>query len=971
MTTLAAEPAGRRPLTPGTPAPLLGWVRGSSTARRLPLPVWPRVAITVAATLILGTWGYLELGLPRRLNLLESLYAAVKLYTLDLGPANGGVARPDWQIWLALAAAAGLVLRGVLALARDRVRRASVGHLLSGHVVICGAGVHGTRLARTLSHRHDVVLIDLDTVSPGMQELRGRYEWRLIGDAVSARTLRAAGVPRAHWLIAVTGNDFVNSQIVSAVRSLGGAGQARDNIHVLVQIEDPGLARFLEEDEGSAPSDQDGPHPVVSPFSANAIAAEALLDESQVRRGDEPLRPLLAMRNGTAPNLLLVGDHPVIDALVLAALRRWRVRQLRELEGGTGVIRPSIHISVYGPGAERRVARLHETWRPEPEVLTLEGRDSPPPGEVGIELDDWLREPDRGDHAIVACADELDGIALTLAAARALGAKTRMTRVTTQFENELDAYVEERTARSPALATTEVKSIADLGARPERMAERPGVQRLIEALERDRELRHGGVPKAGAEAGAGAGADRSDPVARARAVFARPEIKVRSGTTWRIRPAERRLLDALLDLGAELEAVPVSAIMRAGLQIDLDSAPGRLLAARRLTERGDPAALTAWCEYLRLVPAGGGAAGEQTVADPAVARLIALAAAVSGDRRALLTLPPEGTALAGASRVAIFAGAAGSMTALTSRELEPLLEAALAGYDGAILSGGTAVGMPGLVGRIAQRHELRLLGYAPAGRGDHQLYDTVRETPDATDFSVLEPLAMWTDILRAGLSPGDVALVACPGGPITLQEVVLGRALGARVGWLDPAAESPRALDELLPFGAAGVLELPPDAMTLRAFLAPTRLSEPPREAVARYLHNDYRRRQRQRKSSGDPALAPWAELPPSLRSSNLAQADDIPNKLSLIGKRLAPDGEHLDLSSEQVELLAEVEHGRWNAERLAAGWRVGPRQVGRSTSPDLIPWSQLPDDVREYDREAVRNIAPALADAGWGVTDG
>ena len=192
---------------------------------------------------------------------------------------------------------------------------------------------------------------------------------------------------------------------------------------------------------------------MVSPFSANAIAAEALLDESNVR-GESSVRgeadsdlPLMAMRNGAAPNLLLVGDHPLIDALVLATLRRWRVRTLRELESASGRVRPPIHISIYGPEAEQRVARLRETWRPEPEVLTIEGRDSSRPTGASPEIDDWLRARGRGDHAIVACLDELDGIALTLTVARALGDRARMTRVTTQFENELDAYVEERTAR--------------------------------------------------------------------------------------------------------------------------------------------------------------------------------------------------------------------------------------------------------------------------------------------------------------------------------------------------------------------------------------------------------------------------------------------------------------------------------------------------------------------------------------------
>lgn len=940
----------REPLAPGPPVPLLEWVRGRARpAPRWLGPVWAQVSLAILMTLALGTWGFLALTIHPRLTFLQSVYAAVKLYTLDLGVAGEGSVGPNWQLWLALLAAAALVLRGVLALGRDRVRHAAMRHLLGGHVIICGAGVHGTHLARTLSADHDVVLIDTDPLSTGLQELRGRYEWRLIGDAVSERTLRAAGVRRAHWVIAVTGHDFSNSQIVSALRSLSRCGDARDGVHVLVQVEDPSLARFLEEEGERGPATPEvtssrAGRPVVSPFSANAIAADNLLDESQVRLDDgETLGPLVSMRDGGAPNLLLVGDHPLIDALVLAALRRWRVRTMRDLESGSGLRRPPMHISVYGPGAERRVARLRDRWHPEPSVITLEGRDSAAPGDAGDRFDEWLRTPDRGDHAIVVCRDELDGIALTLTVARALGDHGRMTRVTTQFENALDAYVEERTARSLALATTEVKSIADLGDRPAEMSELTPERRLIDALSRD-------------------SGDR-DARQRAGALFARSSLRLRTDTTWRIRASEHPLIAGMLALDPPLPPVPPSALLRAGLRIDVDAPDNLRVAAEWLTATGDAAAVAAWCEYIRH----GGAPGASAYGEAAVDHLLALWASLTPGPDA----HPRGSGpLAGARRVTIFAGAAGSMSPLAVRELEPLLDRALEGYEGVLLSGGTAVGVPGIAGRIARRRGLDLIGYVPEGAGDRALYEVLRETPGAHDFSVLEPVGMWRDVISAGIEPASVRLVVCPGGAITLQEIVIARSFGARVGWLDPAGDASESLDAMLPLGSGGVLELPADAMTLRAFIAPTELTDPLRSSIARALHNDYRRAQRTRKDDEDPALAPWDELPASLQASNLAQADDVPNKLALIGRRLSPAGGPLRLTAEEIELLAEVEHGRWTAERLAGGWRHGPRQVGRSTSPDLVPWAKLPEAIREYDREAVATLGPALSDAGWGVED-
>ena len=75
-------------------------------------------------------------------------------------------------------------------------------------------------------------------------------------------------------------------------------------------------------------------------------------------------------------------------------------------------------------------------------------------------------------------------------------------------------------------------------------------------------------------------------------------------------------------------------------------------------------------------------------------------------------------------------------------------------------------------------------------------------------------------------------------------------------------------------------------------------------------------------------------------------------------------------LTDDEIERLAEIEHGRWNLERLTSGWQLGERRVSRRLTPYLAPWTELNDDVKEYDRESVRNIGPALEACGWGVVD-
>ncbi|HUB71502.1 MAG TPA: NAD-binding protein [Acidimicrobiales bacterium] len=1019
----------------------------------------------IGVTIGIGSWGFASLnfkGVPSRLGLPLAIYRGIRLYTLDLGPAAGGAGapRPNWQLWLAFALAAILVLRGAMLLWRERARRVVARRLLRGHVVICGGGVHGSRLAQELAEHHDVVLVDVDPASLGMTAPRGRHEWRVVGDCVREETLVAAGVPRANWIVAIPGHDFVSSQVVSAVRSLAKSGRVRDRAHVLAQVEDPTLARFLEQEEEVQEEVDEGERqsavaprvrvgaPMVSPFSANAIAAESLLDEAVVV-GPGPTSELTALfdaGDGEATNLLLAGDHPVIDAVVLASLRRWRVLALEEVESAAPLRRPPLHVSVIGPGALARIEGFMSRWSPEPGLLYLEGRDVDGSLESLERSTDWLRKADRADHAIVACSEELDGVRLTLELSRALGGSVRMTRVTMKSQSALDTHLEERTLRSEELATTSVKPIAELACRPGIMGRLEGRERLREALEV--EGARGAGAGAGAAGGAGAGAGTDAGVGGAGAVagptgasssalssqlYERAEdLGLRSDSAWRVRPCERAMLTALV------EPVPLSALVRAGLKVELARPANLRLAAERLSAAGSPDSFAAWCEYARHVTLSSSPSDRQSLStqslDPEANLLLSLRKAVLDGSVGLGAVVGEdgavsrredvaasgqvggavavsegelrgegeqgrgggrdvGGELRGgqwggegggerggdwahewpgvkAARVAIIAGAAGSMKADAVPEVTKLLEVALSRYDGIVLSGGSAVGVPGIVGIVARKNGIsgQLVGYTPPGRYDGQLYPVVRETPGVSEFSMREPLGMWADIIRSGTPLENVRVLVFPGGVIARNEILLARAMGARVAFVDPLGETASALDDLLPLGSEAVLELPADPMTVRAFLQWSALPLEIREDVARYLHNSYRRKWRGRKPAGDPALAPWDSLLPSLKESNLAQADDIPNKLALLGKKISKGGQPLQLNSQEQQLLAEAEHGRWDVERLAAGWQLGERQARRSLTPYLKPWAELDEETKAYDLQAVAAISPALAEVGWGA---
>ena len=145
-------------------------------------------------------------------------------------------------------------------------------------------------------------------------------------------------------------------------------------------------------------------------------------------------------------------------------------------------------------------------------------------------------------------------------------------------------------------------------------------------------------------------------------------------------------------------------------------------------------------------------------------------------------------------------------------------------------------------------------------------------------------------------------------------------------------------------------------------------------ELLARAIHADYLALQRlEGQSPGtNPAAVAWESLPEHLKESNRDQAADIGAKLAAVGCGIEPltdwDAALLTLSAAEVELLARMEHVRWMNHRREDGWRFhrGPKDEARKTHPDLVPYEELTEAKREYDRNTVRAIPAFLRRAGF-----
>lgn len=164
-----------------------------------------------------------------------------------------------------------------------------------------------------------------------------------------------------------------------------------------------------------------------------------------------------------------------------------------------------------------------------------------------------------------------------------------------------------------------------------------------------------------------------------------------------------------------------------------------------------------------------------------------------------------------------------------------------------------------------------------------------------------------------------------------------------------------------------------------RAVLPPQKNDIMPRpklddlEKLARAIHELYNERQLERYPGKLLKYPDFDKLPDSLKYSNLRQAMDIPEKLRKMGWMMCPMAGAaepvMEIPKDYVESLAEQEHEAWVDERKSTGWILGNTvNAIRKTTPYLIPYNKLPEDIKQLDRDPVENIPILLQKIGMAV---
>ena len=98
-----------------------------------------------------------------------------------------------------------------------------------------------------------------------------------------------------------------------------------------------------------------------------------------------------------------------------------------------------------------------------------------------------------------------------------------------------------------------------------------------------------------------------------------------------------------------------------------------------------------------------------------------------------------------------------------------------------------------------------------------------------------------------------------------------------------------------------------------------------------------------------------------SIREHNLL--DYKPSPIDTLRLTLTPEIAQLS------EMLAKNAHENWANLRIAQGWHYGPRRDDQQKEhPDLVPYEQLPESERQYDRQTAMESIKALLAMGYTI---
>ena len=120
------------------------------------------------------------------------------------------------------------------------------------------------------------------------------------------------------------------------------------------------------------------------------------------------------------------------------------------------------------------------------------------------------------------------------------------------------------------------------------------------------------------------------------------------------------------------------------------------------------------------------------------------------------------------------------------------------------------------------------------------------------------------------------------------------------------------------------------------------------------------------------PLLKPYDELPEWAKEANRVNVRTIPHKLAAAGYIMIPSRSNqpaLEFPGNDLEKLARLEHELWMKSKLNEEFKLGkPTKDDPKRNEYLVEWEQLPDGIKQIDRDMVKGIPRILSNAGYAI---
>jgi ryanodine receptor 2 len=114
-----------------------------------------------------------------------------------------------------------------------------------------------------------------------------------------------------------------------------------------------------------------------------------------------------------------------------------------------------------------------------------------------------------------------------------------------------------------------------------------------------------------------------------------------------------------------------------------------------------------------------------------------------------------------------------------------------------------------------------------------------------------------------------------------------------------------------------------------------------------------------------------WQQLHPGMGAEKTSNNEEkvnmyVPKPIDTSEVELTPDLLKL------TDFLAENVHDIWAAQRMAEGWTYGPeRNEATKKNSCLVPYTELPETEKEYDRKTGMNTLKAILALGYRINQG